>query len=163
MTFAAGLQREEFKNLLGIFVNFLPMSTKLDGDPNFRELLKRVRETTLDAYSHHELPFPILMKEAKPKLFAGEDRAFQAVFVYDSHLPAIDPKWSISWMEVYNGAGIRDLSLEIQERPEGLVGLFQYRSELFKAETIEKIATDYVSLLDAIAANPGKRLSELAG
>jgi hypothetical protein len=163
MTFAAGLHREEFKNLLGIFVNFLPISTKLDGDPDFIELLKRVRETTLDAYSHHELPFPKLMKEVRPKLFAGEDRAFQAVFVYDSHMPAIDPKWSISWMEVYNGAGIRDLSLEIQERPEGLVGLFQYRTELFESATIEKIAADYISLLDTIVTNPGKKLSELAG
>jgi surfactin family lipopeptide synthetase A len=163
MTFAAGLQREEFKNLLGIFVNFLPISTKLRGDADFRELLKHVRETTLDAYGHHELPFPILMKEVNPRLFAGKDRAFQAVFVYDSHMPAIDPKWSISWMEVYNGAGVRDLSLEIQERPEGLVGLFQYRSELFKRETIERIAADFVSLLDTIVANPGKRLSELVG
>jgi len=57
MTFAAGLPAREFKNLLGIFVNFLPMSTNLDGNPDFRELLKRVRETTLDAYGHHELPF----------------------------------------------------------------------------------------------------------
>jgi amino acid adenylation domain-containing protein len=163
MTFATGLHREEFKNLLGIFVNFLPISTKLDGDADFRELLKRVRESTLDAYSHHELPFPILMKEVKPELFAGEDRAFQAVFVYDSHMPAVDPKWSISWMEVYNGAGIRDLSLEIQERSEGLVGLFQYRAEVFKAETIEKLAADYLSLLDRIVVNLDAKLSEPAG
>ena len=161
MTFATGLHREEFKKLLGLFVNFLPISTKLDGDPNFRELLKRVRETTLDAYGHHELPFPKLMKEVKPQLFAGEDRAFQAVFVYDSHMPAIDPRWSISWMEVYNGAGIRDLSLEIQERPEGMVGLIQYRSELWKPETIERIGADFVSLLERIVANPAKKLSEL--
>ncbi|MFH0788544.1 MAG: amino acid adenylation domain-containing protein [Pseudomonadota bacterium] len=163
MTFAAGLHREEFKNLLGLFVNFLPISTKLKGDLEFRELFRRVRETTLAAYSHHELPFPKLMKEVQPKLFAGEDRAFQAVFVYDAHLPAFDPKWSISWMEIYNGAGIRDLSLEIQERPEGLVGLFQYRTELFKPETIEKLAGDYVSLLETMVTRPDKKLSELVG
>ena len=161
MTFATGFHREEFKKLLGLFVNYLPISTKLDGDPNFRELLKRVREATLDAYGHHELPFPKLMKEVKPQLFAGEDRAFQAVFVYDSHMPAIDPRWSISWMEVYNGAGIRDFSLEIQERPEGMVGLIQYRSELWKPETIERIGADFVSLLERIVANPAKKLSEL--
>lgn len=103
------------------------------------------------------------MKEVKPELFAGEDRAFQAVFVYDSHMPAVDPKWSISWMEVYNGAGIRDLSLEIQERSEGLVGLFQYRAEVFKAETIEKLAADYLSLLDRIVVNLDAKLSEPAG
>lgn len=161
MTFAAGFHREEFKGLLGIFVEHLPLSTNLDGDSDFRELLKRVRETTFDAYSHHELPFPLLNQEVKPNLFAGEDRAFQAVFVYDSHLPALDPKWSISWMEVYNGAAIRDLSLEIQERPEGLVGLFQYRSELFKLETIERLAREYVSLLEDSVAHPTQKISEL--
>jgi acyl carrier protein len=161
MTFAAGLHREEFKNLMGIFVNFLPISTKLQGGIDFRELFKRVRESTLNAYSHHELPFPKLMQEIKPKLFAGEDRAFQAVFVYYSHSPVSHPQWDISWMEVYPGTGIRDLSLEMQERPEGLAVVFQYRSELFKPETIEKLAADYVSLLETIVANPTKKLSEL--
>jgi amino acid adenylation domain-containing protein len=161
MTFAAGLQREEFKDLLGIFVNFLPIAATLDEKIAYRDLLARVRQATLDAYSHHELPFPRLMKEVRPRLFAGEDRAFQAVFIYDSHLPPIDPRWTISWMEVYNGAGIRDLSLEIQERPEGLVGLIQYRSELFRPETVAGLAEEYVSLLEAVAGDAGQSISQL--
>jgi non-ribosomal peptide synthetase component F len=161
MTFAAGMQREEFRRVLGLFVNFLPLSTTLAADLGFRTLLKRVRATVLEAFSHHDLPFRILMQDARPRLFAGEDRAFQAVFVYSSHSPIGHPKWSLSWTEVTNGAGVRDLSLEMQEHPDGLEAYFQYRSELFRPETIVRLAEHFVSMLDAVAADPGRTLSEL--
>jgi len=103
------------------------------------------------------------MREVKPRLFAGEDRAFQAVFVYDSHMPAIDPQWSISWMEVYNGAGVRDLSLEIQERPEGLVGLFQYRSETVQTGNDRQDRCGICIAARHYRDKSRKRLSELAG
>jgi hypothetical protein len=94
-------------------------------------------------------------------LFAGEDRAFQAVFVYSSHMPIDDPLWSLSWTEVSNGAGVRDLSMEMQERPDGLEAFLQYRSELFTPETIARLAEDFVALLSAIATDPGRKLADL--
>jgi hypothetical protein len=161
ISFTAGSNRQEFQDLLGCFVNALVLRAHLGGNPSFRQLLKRVRDITLGAYSHLDLPFKTLVTEVQPQLFAGSDRAFQAVFIFDSHMPALDSRWTISWMDVYNGATVRDLSLEIQDRPEGLVGLFQYSTELFDASTIERMAGHFETLLEAIAANPQQNLEEL--
>jgi acyl carrier protein len=159
VTFTAGSNRPEFQGLLGCFVNVLVLYTHLDGNASFKTLLQRVREVTLEAYSHQDLPFEILLDEVQPDLFAGQDCAFQAVFVLDSHRPNLDEKWTISWMDVDNGAANRDLSLELQERPEGLFGLFQYSAELFDASTIERMVEHFQTLLENIVANPGENLS----
>ena len=98
---------------------------------------------------------------ANPRLFAGEDRAFQAVFVYATHVPVADPRWSLNWTQISNGAGVRDLSLEMQEQSDGIQAYFQYRTELFTIETIDRFADDYVALLQAVAADPGRTLSSL--
>jgi acyl carrier protein len=161
ITFTAGVNQQEFQHLLGCFVGILVFRSKLDGNISFRKFLKQVLSVTLGAYSHQDLPFPILMAEVKPILFAGEDRAFQSVFIFDAHLPNLNDKWSVSWMEIYNGETVRDLSLEIQERPEGLVGLFQYSVELFKDSTILQIVKDFERILAAIALDPNQPLLEL--
>ncbi len=161
ITYTAGTNRQEFHGLLGCFVNILVLRTKLEGNPSFRQLLKRVQEVSLGAYSHLDLPFQKLMSEVQPKLFAGEDRTFQAGFIFDSHMPVLDSRWTISWMEVYNGGTGRDLSLEMQEKPEGLVGLWQYSTELFDASTMERMAEHFETLLENIVANPDRTISEL--
>lgn len=161
ITFTAGSTRPEFHPLLGCFVNHLVIRSRLSDKPTFRQLLKQVREVTLGAYNYQELPFPTLLSDIKPQIFASSDRAFQSVFIFDSHLPMLDPKWSISWMEVYNGKGVRDLSLEIQDKPDGMVGLFQYSTELFEANTIKVMAENLEILLEAIVANPNQTLEEL--
>jgi len=88
---------------------------------------------------------PDIDEGSEPKLFAGRtciSGRFCVRFTY----AGIDPKWSISWMEVYNGAGVRDLSLEIQERPEGW-WVVPVLVRFFKPEH-RKDCSEYVSLLE---------------
>jgi acyl carrier protein len=160
-SFSSGVNRQEFQGLLGCFVNVLVLRTHLGGNPSFRQLLQRVRKVTLEAYSHQDLPFEIVLHEVQLDFFAGQNRAFQAVFVLESPMPVLDSRWTISWTDVDNGAAVRDLSLELQETPDGIIGLLVYSAELFDASTIERMVEHFQTLLENIVANPGENLSEL--
>ncbi|OCR00390.1 hypothetical protein BCD67_12815 [Oscillatoriales cyanobacterium USR001] len=160
-SFTADVNRQEFQGLLGCFVNTLLLRTDFTGNPTFKTLLQRVRKVTLGAYSHQDLPFFKLMTELKPNIFAGADRAFQAVFVLEPADVEHYNQWSMSWTEVDNGEAIRDLSLELQETQDGIGGLLVYSTELFEVTTIQQIVEHLEILLEAIVTNPNQTLDDL--
>jgi amino acid adenylation domain-containing protein len=160
-SFTADVNRQEFQGLLGCFVNTLLLRTDFTGNPTFKTLLQRVRKVTLGAYGHQDLPFFKLMTELKPNIFAGADRAFQAVFVLEPADIDHNNQWSMSWTEVDNGEAIRDLSLELQETQDGIAGLLVYSTELFEVTTIQQIVEHLEILLEAIVANPNQTLDDL--
>jgi amino acid adenylation domain-containing protein len=162
-TAVANRNREEIEGLLGFFVNTLVMRADTSGDPAFRELLKRVRKSTLDAYEHQDLPFERLVEELHPTRVPGRNPLFQALFVLqNTPVSSIRlPELTMSLTSIKDARTTFDLEVHLHETPEGLKCSFVYRTDLFERGTIERMATHYQRILEGVVANPDQRLSEL--
>lgn len=159
----AGRTALECEPLIGCFTNTLVVRVDLSGDPTFRELIARVRNTTLEAYSYQRLPFERLVEELRPDRNARYHPLFQVLFNYlDVPRAEIDfPEIRVHDFQVSPRTAPVDLSLDVERRSEGLFCHFTYDADLFEAVTVDRIAEDYQVLLEAMAADPGKRLSAL--
>ncbi len=160
-TVAAGRTQVETEGLIGFFVNILALRTDLSGNPTFGELLGRVREVLLEAQAHQDLPFESLVKELHPTRLLGQNPLFQVMLSFESPLPTLPPAWTLAQLEVETGTTKFDLSLELDDRPEGLISCFEYSTDLFDEATIARMAGHWQTLLEGVAADPAQRIATL--
>lgn len=163
----ANRNRAELEGLIGFFINTLVLRTDLSGDPSFRELLGRVREVTLEAYDHQDLPFEKLVEELQPERHLNHSPLFQVVFALqnvptwpqpDPAAPPPDP--STQPPPVGTGTAKFDLTVILGELGPKLMGAFEYSTDLFEAATIDRMIAHFQTLLAGIASDPDLRLSE---
>ena len=159
----ANRTRAEIEGLIGFFVNTLVLRTDLSGDPSFRELLRRVREVALGAYAHQDLPFEMLVDELQPARDMSHSPLFQVMFVLqNAPVQALElSELTLSPVETENGIAKFDLTLMMEERPEGLQGTVEYNTDLFDAATIERMVGHFQTLLEGIVADPDRPISTL--
>ncbi|HTE55678.1 MAG TPA: amino acid adenylation domain-containing protein [Kofleriaceae bacterium] len=159
----AGRTRVELEPLIGFFANTLVLRADLSGDPTFVELLARVRRGALDAYAHQDLPFERLVEELAPRRDLGRQPLFQAMFaLQNAPSSAVElPGVRLAPLPVETATAKFDLSLEVTGAAEGLRATFEYRTDLFDADRIERMAGHFVTLLEGIAAGPDTRVSAL--
>ncbi|MBD2471153.1 non-ribosomal peptide synthetase [Nostoc sp. FACHB-145] len=159
----ANRNRAEIEGLIGVFVNTLVLRTNLDGNPSFAELLKRVREVSLAAYAHQDLPFELLVEELQPQRNLSHTPLFQVMFVLqNAPMSALElPNLTLNLLEGDGVTAKFDLTLDMTETVEGLVATFEYNSDLFQESTIKRMAGHLQTLLEGIVANPQQRLSQL--
>ena len=149
--------------LIGFFVNTLVLRTDLSGDPGFCELLARVRDVALGAYTQQDMPFEKLVEALNPQRDPGRNPLFQVMFALQNasgdtlQLNAV----TAELLPVDTGTTQFDLSLELSETPRGLTGRVEYATALFEAATIDRLIGHFQILLEGIAARPEARLSEL--
>ncbi|NVJ03794.1 amino acid adenylation domain-containing protein [Myxococcus sp. AM001] len=164
----SGRIRPEVEGLVGFFVNTLVLRNDLSGNPRFVDLLARVREVTLGAFAHQELPFEKLVEALQPERTLRHAQLFQVMFVLQN-APTLEAASSAalqlaataeSW-EVNTGTAKCDLILYMARTPEGLRASFEYDTDLFDDARIERMAGHLQVLLAAAASNPLQRLSEL--
>ncbi|HEX2076750.1 MAG TPA: amino acid adenylation domain-containing protein [Longimicrobium sp.] len=159
----AGRTRKETEELIGFFVNTLVLRTDLSGDPSFREVLRRVRDVTMGAYEHQEVPFERLVAELQPERSLSHSPLFQVMFTLqdagggEGALPGL--RVSEVGAEV-DGAKF-DLSLGLAPTSRGLRGVLTYSTDLFEPGTIERMVQHLERVLEQVAANAGVRLSQL--
>ncbi|HEU4556898.1 MAG TPA: amino acid adenylation domain-containing protein, partial [Longimicrobium sp.] len=159
----AGRTRGEVEGLIGFFVNTLVLRTDLGGDPSFREVLRRVREATLGAYEHQDLPFEKLVAELQPERSLSHSPLFQVMFTLQN---AGDGGGALPGLKVGGvGAALEiakfDLSLALGVTPQGLRGGLNYSTDLFKRSTVERMLGHLERVLEQVAANAEVRLSRL--
>ena len=157
----AGRTHVEIEKLVGVFINSVVLRTDLSNDPTFSEHLKRSKKLVLDALCNDKVPFEYLVRELHPKRDLSVNPVFQTLFSLVPPLPPIDSDWELTQMDVETGASKFDLYLELDERPDGIVGRFLYNTELFDKTTIERMAGHWEMLLRSIVETPDRRLSEL--
>jgi amino acid adenylation domain-containing protein/non-ribosomal peptide synthase protein (TIGR01720 family) len=159
----AGRSRTETEGLIGFFVNTLVLRVNLSGDPAFLELLRRVRAVCLEAYTHQDLPFEKLVEDLAPERALSHTPLIQVMFQLQTaasgSLELED--LSLTPLDVDTGTTQFDLSVDLLERAGGLEVQVEYSTDLFDAATIRRLMASYASLLEAAAADPERRLSEL--
>src|SRR6185369_6109893 len=156
----AGRNRSELEGIIGLFANTLPLRVDLSGNPSFRELLARVRETALDADAHQDMPFDKLVEELHPQRTLSHTPIFQVIFAFEN---ASMPKGGLNTtgLEVDRGITHADLSLFITEKADSLSCMWEYSTDLFDKETIERMIRNYQTLLESIIESPDERIAYL--
>ncbi|GAX45459.1 amino acid adenylation domain-containing protein [Tolypothrix sp. NIES-4075] len=155
--------RLEFEGLIGFFVNTLALRTDLSGNPSFQQLLSRVRQLTLQAYAHPDLPFEELVKVLQPQRDLSHTPLFQVMFVLENGKTSeieLDGL-SVSEFATERTTAKFDLTLFIKNTTNGLVALWQYNTDLFNADTIKRMTGHFVTLLEGIVTNPQQQISQL--
>jgi amino acid adenylation domain-containing protein/non-ribosomal peptide synthase protein (TIGR01720 family) len=159
----ANRNRAAIEPLVGFFVNTLALRVDLEGEPTFLELLDRVRKTTLDAYADQDVPFEKLVEAISPERSLNRQPIVQAMFVLQNapfSPPALDGL-SVDLLDLDSITAKFDLTLSMQETADGLSALFEYSSELFDRDRIERMAEHFGVILRAIVDQPKQRLREL--
>nr|AYM54404.1 nonribosomal peptide synthetase [Phaselicystis flava] len=160
---AANRDQVETEGLIGLFVNTLVLRTDLSGRPGFRELIARVREVTLGAYAHQEMPFERLVEALHPDRSAARTPLFQVMFALQN-APSAPPALSgivIEPLEADTGAAKCDLSLSLTEVEGGLRGELEYDTDLFDGATIARLAAHWRALLEGLVAEPDRPFDEV--
>ncbi|MCC5648475.1 amino acid adenylation domain-containing protein [Nostoc sp. XA013] len=159
----ANRNHSQIESLIGFFANTLVLRTNLADNPSFRELLHRVKEVALGAYTHQDTPFELLVEKIQPQRDLSHTTLFQVMFVLqNAHNSEIElPGLTLSTLETDSGNAKFDLTLDMRETEQGLVGTIEYSIDLFKPPTIQRMAGHLETLLCGIIANPEQRLSEL--
>jgi amino acid adenylation domain-containing protein len=171
----ANRRAREIEGMLGMVVNTLVLRGDLGGDPTVRELLARVRATTLGAWEHQDMPFERLVQELKPDREANRNPLFQVLFQFhDAAVPDLDfGGLRGNFLVRGNRTAKVDLTVIVIPRAEQRVGMarsdaemrallhWEYSTELFEAATMERMVGHYLTLLGGAVADPRARLSEL--
>ncbi|HEY1013985.1 MAG TPA: amino acid adenylation domain-containing protein, partial [Herpetosiphonaceae bacterium] len=160
----ANRTRPELEPLIGCFINTLVLRADLRGQPTGRELLRRVRETALGAFSHQDLPFETLVDDLQPERDLSRPPLFQVLFNLHN-APPVAPAMGQLALEpllIHNGTAKVDLTLTLMEDGPGLRAVLEYNRDLFDAVTVARLFGHYQALLEQLVANPGAPVDALA-
>ena len=162
-TTIAGRTRPEVEGLIGFFVNMLPLRTSLSGDPTVRELLQRVREVSLNAYAHQDVPFERLVDALSATELARKASLFNVVVGYHALPPTTpsDASLRVATLESDDPPAPYDLVVNFWPKGSQLQGVAQYDREVFTADTIARLTRRVMDVLEAMTLRPGARISSI--
>ena len=159
----ANRNRREIESLIGFFVNTLVLRNQIKGNPSFNEFLSQVRQVATSAYTHQDVPFEQVVEALQPERSLSYNPLFQVVFVLENFL--LDtlelPDVTLTPQFVERGTSQFDLTLAVWDTKEGLIGSWEYNSDLFEPDTIARMTSHFQTLLAAIIANPNQPIGEL--
>ncbi|RYZ35479.1 MAG: amino acid adenylation domain-containing protein, partial [Myxococcaceae bacterium] len=159
----AGRTQAEVEGLIGLFLNTLVLRTRMAPADRFRDVLGRVKETTLGAFAHQQVPFERLVDALRPERDLGRTPLFQAMLVLNTEVDiALTLRdLTLRRLDLENQGAKFDLNLSLSDAPEGFQGALTYSTDLFERSTVERMVEHLGVLLEAIAADPGLSVGAL--
>ena len=155
-------RNRQTESLIGFFVNTMVLRTPIEGNASFQDLLGRVRQIALDAYSHQDIPFEKVVEALQPERSPSYTPLFQVMFTLEKAPIYGDfPGLTIAPIEWENKTAKFDLTLSIVEGEEGLSGNWEYNRDLFDSETIARMNLCWQTLLAGIVSNPEMSVEQL--
>lgn len=160
----AGRTRWELESLIGFFVNTLALRSDLSGNPSFAALLAQVKETTLGAYQHQEVPFGKVVEAMEYERDLSRHPLFDVIFSLQNTPEVQLPRLGDVTLTAEKGAYVTsqfDLNVIVGETAQGLNVMVEYSTALYKEDTIRSMFDHYSTLLTAVLADPSRRIDEL--
>jgi amino acid adenylation domain-containing protein len=162
-TAIANRNRTDIEGLIGFFVNTLVMKEDLSDELPFKTLLQKVRDTCLGAFAHQDLPFELLVEEMQPERNLSHTPLFQAAFSMQTGGGEAISFSGITWrpLSTFSGTAKFDITLGITDDPQNFNGYFEYSTDLFEQETIQRMAGHFLALLEGLLDAPETEISRL--
>ena len=161
---AANRTTAEVENMIGYFVNMLPIRFNIEGNPNFDEYLRTVRDMLIEVFQHQELPLESIISNVIKDRYAGHNPLFQTVFIVQDDLQAQSSTTPIDGSQlefVYTETPKFDLQFEVFPSKTGLKINIEYATALFKDETIAQMANAYLQILESIVRIPSRKIGSI--
>ncbi|HKH47952.1 MAG TPA: amino acid adenylation domain-containing protein, partial [Thermoanaerobaculia bacterium] len=160
----AGRNRQETEGLIGFFVNTLVLRADLTGAPPFAEVLRRVREEALEAFTRQDLPFERLVEEVVAQRDLARSPLIQVLFSLEQNVAEERleiPGLALAALADEGRSALFELVLSLDEGPEGIAGTLEHNTDLFDGATAERLAARFMVLLEGALADPGRALPDL--
>lgn len=159
----AGRNRRELEGLIGYFVNSVVLRSSLAGNPSFNELLRRVRQTALDAFANQEFPFDRLVAELQPERDLGRNPLYQVSFALQNQSPGeLEMEGvRVESIELTTASAKFDLSLALTPMGNAMEGVLEYSTDLFDEATIRRMSGNFQTLVAGIVADPSQSIMQL--
>jgi amino acid adenylation domain-containing protein len=155
---SAARPRTEFEGVLGYFLNPVVLRISIAGDPSFRELVSRAGESVVSALAHADVPYERVAAEVPGRAGAP---LFRFLLSYEPPRAPVPAGWDLTLFEASSGHAKFDVSLEMESRPEGLVGRFLYDADLYDAESIALLTAHWRALLDGALSDPDRPVADV--
>ncbi|MDJ0674318.1 MAG: amino acid adenylation domain-containing protein [Calothrix sp. MO_167.B42] len=152
----ANRQQVELENLIGFFVNTLPLRGDLAGKPTFRQFLRRTVQTCLDAYAHQDVPLEMLVEKLESQRDKSRSPIFQTLFaVQNAPLGKIElPQLTATSMRLDNGGAKFDLTLILEPDGDNWLVTLEYNTDIFNQSTAQQLLRHYQQLLRVVVDTP---------
>jgi amino acid adenylation domain-containing protein len=165
-TVMAGRTRAEIEKLIGFFINTVVLRVKLDREPTFVDLLEQIKESSLEAHAHQDVPFERVVEALHPQRTTGQTPFFQTIFVLQGAVNGRRMVGDVRFepLEIHNGSSKCDLVLSVGEAKDGREGLccsLQYDADLFARQTAIGLLESYRSVLAAVSADANRPIGTL--
>lgn len=157
----ANRSRPVLEKLIGTFVNIIVLRDYVDEGRTFRDFLKQVRQTSLEAFENQAIPFEQLVKVINPIRNDSHSPLFQVMFVLQN-TPAGEMEMEdldVDWIEQSSELSRYDLTLELSEKKDCMVGKLEYSTDLFTSSFIKQMISHYEILLEGVVNEPGRKIS----